>query len=231
MITIIHWDDIVSSRKYLLDQKQQSTSQISFDGQFELEEFIQASQKNDLFLSEKKIFIENFFSKNKLNSTFTKNILEYINKNNQSFDLTFWEGKELSRSQISLLDKPVVKSFMIPKNIFLFLDSIKPGNYKISIDLFHKSSQNTEVELIFFMLQRQTRLLLSILDKKNKTPVDEVARLAPWQRGKLEKQAGLISLEKLLKSHKNLFDIEIGLKTGTLPYSLKKAIDFFLLGI
>ena len=57
MITIIHGDDLVSSRKYLLDQKQQSTSQISFDGQFELEEFIQASQKNDLFLSEKKIFI------------------------------------------------------------------------------------------------------------------------------------------------------------------------------
>lgn len=120
---------------------------------------------------------------------------------------------------------------MVPKTIFLFLDSLLPGNYKNTIRLFHKALQNTEIELIFYMLQRQFRLLLAASDKKAKETIDEVLRLAPWQKGKLEKQSKLFSIDKLLGLHRRLYEIELAQKSGSLPYSQAHAIDFFLLGI
>lgn len=231
MITIVHGDDIVMSRNYLQEQKRKLTKLESLDGQFELEKFIQISQGSNLFFNEKNIFIENFFSKNKLNSNLTKNILDYINKNSSSFNLILWEGKELQKKYLNLFNKPSIKGFMIPKTIFSFLESVTPGNYKISIRLFHTALQNTEPELVFFMIQRQFRMLLAAADEKSEEKIDEVTRLATWQKGKLIKQAKLFSIDKLIELYDNLYRIELKQKTGGLPFSLDKAIDFFLLSI
>lgn len=231
MITIIHGDDIVSSRNYFYNQKRSANNPTSFDGQFELEDIIQTAQSTGLFISDNKIFIENFFSKNKVNSTSTRNTLDYINKNSSSFELFLWEGKELQKKYINLFNNPLVKTFVIPKSIFLFLDSISPGNYKNSIGFFHKALQSTESELIFFMLQRQFRMLLTIADKKTQHSIDEVLRLLPWQKKKLERQASVFPLQKLLALHKMLYKIEISHKTGGLPYPLDRSIDFFLLSV
>lgn len=230
-IYIIHGDDIVSSRKFLREQKQKLHSPSVFDGDVDLQDLIQITQGGGLFGNEKKVFIENFFSKNKLNTSKTKGIIDYINKNQSSSDVFFWEEKELQKKYLNLFNNPTVKIFMIPKTIFLFLESIRPVNYKNSINLFHKALQNTEAELIFFMLQRQFRMLAAVSDKKTRETIDEVIRLAPWQRGKLEKQARLFSIDKLLEIYRRLYEIELAQKSGGLPYSLANAIDFFLLSI
>jgi len=231
MITIIHGDDIVLSRKYLQEQKQNSISPYVFDGIIDLPTIAQITQGSGLFSTEKNIFVENFFSKNKLNSSEAKSIIDYINKNQSQFDLFFWEANLLQKKSIALFTNPSVKTFKIPQAIFLFLDSIKPANFKSSITLFHKALENTAAELIFFMLQRQFRLLLCILDKNAKKTIDEVLRLAPWQKGKIERQAKLFSIGELKNIYKWLYEIEMAQKTGNLPYSLAHAIDFLLLGI
>lgn len=230
MITIIHGDDIVLSRKYLQEQKQNSISPYVFDGIIDLPSIAQITQGSGLFNTEKNIFVENFFSKNKLNSSEAESIIDYINKNESLFDLFFWEPNVIQKKSIALFTNPSVKTFKIPQAIFLFLESIKPGNYKTSIDLFHKAFQNTEPEIIFFMIQRQFRLLLSVSDKKN-DQIDEIARLAPWQKGKIERQAKLFSIGELKNIYKSLYEIEIAQKTGNLAYSLTHAIDFLLLNI
>jgi len=230
MITIIHGDDIVLSRKYLQEQKQNSINPYVFDGIIDLPSLVQITQGSGLFNTEKNIFIENFFSKNKLNTSESKNIIEYINENESSIDLFFWEGKELQKRSMALFTNPLIKKFKIPQTIFLFLESIKPGNFKASIDLFHKALQNTEPEIIFFMMQRQFRILLFVTDNKG-DQIDEIARLAPWQIGKLERQARAFSEDVLLNLYSQIYKIESKLKIGSLPYSLDKAIDIFLLSI
>lgn len=231
MITIIHGDDIALSRKYLQEQKQKSNDPYLLDGVIDFQIITQIVQGDGLFTTGKKIFIENFFSKNKLNSPETKSIIEYIKKNESMLDLFFWEGKELQKRSISIFNNPIIKSFKIPQVIFLFLDSIKPNNLKNIITLFHKALENTEIELVFFMLQRQFRLLLAISDGKSIDSIDEISRLAPWQKSKLEKQARLFKSDKLLTIYKKIYQIELAQKTGNLPYSLICAIDFLLLPI
>jgi hypothetical protein len=56
----------------------------------------------------------------------------------------------------------------------------------------------------------------------------EVVRLAPWQRGKLTRQAQVFGLEKLRKSYGEIFQIDLKNKSGLLPIPLKSSIDIWL---
>ena len=78
------------------------------------------------------------------------------------------------------------------------------------------------------MLQRQFRLLLAVSEENSKDSIDEITRLAPWQKSKLEKQARLFQVDKLLSIYKKLYQIDLAQKTGNLPFSLTASIDFLL---
>ena len=168
--------------------------------------------------------IENFFSKNKSTAIETKKVVDYINKN-KDLSVIFWEPTELSKPAQALLKNATIKVFSYPQILFIFLDNLKPNNSESLIKLFHELKQNMEPELIFFMLVRQFRLMLGIdgIDK-----IDEVKRMAPWQLGKMQKQAKMFGEENLKNIHGKLFEMDLALKTGKIPYSLERSIDFFL---
>ena len=84
--------------------------------------------------------------------------------------------------------------------------------------------------MVFFMLIRQFRLLLALREKST-VHIDEVKRLAPWQMGKLQKQALLFSPEKLVFLYSQLADIDANHKIGKLSLPLDSTIDIFLLEI
>lgn len=231
MITIIHGDDIVSSRKSWLDQRK---AEAILDGEkLTLTESMQVFEGGGLFEDHKKIFIENFFKRKK--SVELSQIAEVIDRNSKTSDILFWDGKELTKSQVSLFNNPVLKIFKYPQSMFLFLDSLAPGKGKDLVLLFHRTLQNSEEELIFFMLIRQFRLLLALSShchpELGSGSIDEVKRLAPWQRGKLEKQAKSFSIDQLKSIYRRLFEIDLALKTGALSLSLVQAIDIFLLDL
>ncbi|OGH29567.1 MAG: hypothetical protein A3E40_04725 [Candidatus Levybacteria bacterium RIFCSPHIGHO2_12_FULL_37_9] len=228
MITIIHGDDIALSRGYLQEQKKNSANPHIFDGIIDLPTISQITQGGGLFDTQKVIFVENFFSKNKPSNPETKNVVEYINENEQKLNISFWEPNILQKKSLSLFNKATVKMFKIPQTIFLFLDNLRPSEYKNMINLFHNALKNTLEEIIFFMMQRQFRLLIAISDEKNIDSIDEVTRLAPWQKSKLERQASFFQSDKLKTTYKKLYQIELAQKTGALPYSLICAIDFLL---
>jgi hypothetical protein len=125
----------------------------------------------------------------------------------------------------------VPRVFKLPQTLFVFLDSFKPGNGKILIKLFHQTIETTEPEMVFFMLVRQIRLLLAVSEQARDETIDELKRLAPWQRTKLEQQAKQFGPEELKKIYARLFLIEQGQKTGNLPNTILTSIDFFLLSI
>ena len=84
-------------------------------------------------------------------------------------------------------------------------------------------------ELVFFMINRQFRIMLSLTGGANQ--IDEVKRMAPWQLSKFKNQVALFGNDQLLELYNKLFEIEIGQKTGKAFYSMEKSIDFFLLGL
>jgi DNA polymerase III delta subunit len=237
MITIIHGDDLSSSRNYFLELRHPPAGGqkeiISFDGEkITLTDLVQNIEGSGLFGSTKTIFIENLLTKLKKTDKTTKEILNFIAKHSKNSTFVFWESKEISKRDLFAFKNAMVKMFKLPKNIFLFLDNLKPGNSKNLLNLFHQAIESgIKEELILFMMQRQIRILLALSDPSEKESIEEIARLAPWQMNKLVSQTKLFQGSTLKNIYKKLYGIEIGQKTGGLPLTLIQTIDFFLLEI
>ncbi|QQG40597.1 MAG: hypothetical protein HYV37_03445 [Candidatus Levyibacteriota bacterium] len=230
MITIFHGDDIVTSRKYFLREKEKSNNPFSFDGEkITLTDLVEITEGSMLFVEEKNIFIEEFFGKNKKNKE-VEQIISYLQKKQKHIRASIWEGNMLTKKQLGLFIDAIVNLYKLPQTMFVFLDAIKPNSGEKLIELFNETVKNTELELIFFMLIRQFRLLLALSDTKSDS-IDEIKRLAPWQKSKLQKQASYFSKEELLAIYKKLYEIDLGIKTGSLSLPLRHAVDFFLLEI
>lgn len=231
MITIIHGDDIESSRNFFLEKKGKSNDSITLDGdKIVLSDILQSLQGGSLFFNDSSIFIEKFIISK--NSQY-RDIVSAILKNHKNFEIYFYETAEVSKKNLSQFKDAVVKNFKLPQSLFYFLDQVCPDN-KNSIINFHKALKNSDVDLIFFMLVRQFRLMLA-LNEPNDTgsleTIDEVKRLAPWQKSKLQNQAKKFSLVQLKTIYNKLFEIDVAQKSGQLQTSLTAAIDFFLLEI
>lgn len=233
MITIIHGDDISASRNYFSELRQKNKNSVIFDAnKITITDLVQNIEGSGLFNDTKTLFIEDLLTKLKKTDKETKEILSFIAKNSKTANFILWESKEIQKRDLSIFKDATVKFFKLPKNIFLFLDNLKPGNSKSILKLFHEAlDADVKEELILFMMQRQFRILLALSDSTNNESIDELVRLAPWQMGRLENQAKLFSELSLKKIYKKLYEIELGQKTGTLNLSLVQAIDFFLLEI
>jgi DNA polymerase III delta subunit len=231
MITIIHGDDTASSRNYFLELRQKQKDPLSFDGtKISITDLVQNIEGSGLFGDSKTIFIEDFLTKVKKTDKNAKEIINFIAKNSQNSTFVLWESKEISKRDLFVFKNSISKLFKLPKNIFLFLDNLRPNNSKHLLNLFHDAlNSGIKEELILFMLQRQFRILLALSDPAENGSIEEIVRLAPWQMGKLERQAKYFDTSNLKKIYKKLYEIEIGQKTGKLPLSLTQSIDFLLL--
>jgi hypothetical protein len=227
MLTLIHGDDIASSRKFLNSIREKYPDMLTLDGEtITLTDLMQELDGGGLFGDTKQILIENLISKRKTTSDF-ESLVSIINTSDTT-EVYLWEGKEVDVKTVGLFSKPLQKVFKIPQTLFLFLDSLRPGNGKQLIELFHKTAEIADIEMIFFMLLRQVRSLIALASQAQ---IDETKRMAPWQRGKLEKQAKLFTKSQLVTIYKQLYTIEIGIKTGNLTNSLQNSIDIVLLSI
>jgi hypothetical protein len=229
MITVIHGDDIVRSREYFFLEKEGAKNPVFFDKEILMTDLVQVIEGGSLFSDFKNIFIENFFSGRKANSSDSKQIIEYVNKNDANVNFVFWEGKILEKSVLTALKNATQKTFNLPQSLFSFLDGIKPNNIN-NLELFHAALINSNEDIIFYMIIRQMRLLLAVSNLTSDC-IDEVKRLAPWQKSKLEKQASLFSKDELTKNYNNLFEIDLKQKSGRLGKTLVQSIDIFLTAI
>lgn len=230
MITLIHGDDIASSRNFFLEQRKNEAHSLLFDGEtLELSQLVQILEGGSLFEESKKIYIENLLSKKSSKSL--DEIISYLKKHEKEHDIYVWERKELTKKQTAAFAKPSIKTFKLPQSLFAFLDSLRPRNSATSLSLLHKTLESVEPELVFFMILRQLRLLLSLSDTKSAETIDEVNRMAPWQKSKLQRQAKAFSFEKLIYLYKKLYEIDVQMKTGKNSLSLVQAIDILLLNL
>lgn len=228
MITLIYGEDTTASRNHYYELKQHAVEPLILDGTtISLTDLQQALSGDDLFGTARDIFIENLISKRK--SPKDIEILQHVLVNAKA-NIVVWESKELTKKQIEGFGKATVKQFKIPSTIFALLDGLKPENGKELFELFHKTLLDKDPEFVLVMLQRQVRMLLALQDTGTEQ-ISEVSRIAPWQRGKLERQAKLFTTEQLMTLHNGLFTLEKNMKTGQLSQSLENEIDFLLLSL
>lgn len=224
MIILIHGDNTSLSRNFYLNLKKNSKEKISFDQEnIDFQIFLQTLRGGELFTPIKDVFIERLLSNQKKVQDYDK-ILNLIKENKSQYNFYFWESSELSKSLLSQFPDSKIELFKIPQNIFNFLDNIKPGR-KENVADFHKALIESDSEMIFYMIIRQFRLLLGL-----ESSIDEVKKLAPWQKEKLQRQAKFFTSERLKNIYKKLFEMDLGTKTGSVT-SLTNSIDFFLLDI
>lgn len=224
MITLFHGTDNVSSRTAFIDHKDKDS--VSFDAEsLSLIDLRQALSGAGLFSESKKIFIENLFSKKMKNFD---DIAELINKHSKALDFYLWEDQEISLKHASLIKNLKSQKFDLPKNLWTFLDNIRPGS-PLSVKLFHKVLEEADENVIFSMIVRQFRLLLSV--DSNIHSIDESKRMQVWQKSKLQRQARLFPNQSLKIAYGRLFEIDQKHKTGALDIPLSKSIDFFLAGL
>ncbi len=225
MITLVHGNDNLTSRKFFLSQKDKDS--ITFDAEeIIVIELAQSLQGEELFRVSKKIFIENLFTRKG-----TKN-LESIGKvleNNKNTEVFIWSEKEIGIRTLSSFPKFENQNFKVPQNIWAFLDGIRPNSPK-NVAVFHSTLTSTEPEIVFAMIVRQFRLLLGISSESKKN-ADEIKKLASWQKSKLIRQATLFKPEKLKEIYKKLYKIEKSQKTGSSNLNLVQNIDILLLEI
>lgn len=225
MITLIYGEDITASRNHYFELRQLATEPITLDGAtVSPTDLQQTLSGDDLFGTSRNIFIENLISKRKSAKEIEilQNVLITAKTN-----IVLWESKELTKKQIDGFEKATVRQFKIPSIIFTFVDALQPNNGKKLLELYHEILQNKDPEFVLVMLQRQIRMLLALQDAGTEQ-ISEVSRIAPWQRGKLERQARMFTQEELLILHAKLFTLEKNMKTGQLSQSLENEIDFLL---
>lgn len=225
MLLIIHGEDEAASRNYLLTQKKEN-SRVMSDEFIAPADLIQFFEGNSLFLEEKHLIIENFLSQKK-QSKEHEIIVGLLNKYSKLHTILLWEKNEIPKKSLALFPLANIKVFLYPKFIFAFLDGIRPKNKKL-LALFHELLKTSEVELVFFMLVRHVRILLGLSDKKSTEAIDEIKRLAPWQKTKLEKQLAFFTREQLITLFQKLHDIDVKIKTGQ-AQNLVRSIDILLL--
>lgn len=231
MITIIHGDSADESREYFLKIKTTFQNLVFLEGQnIAGEDLMNFFSGGNLFYEEKNLAIENLLSKNKLGKNLDE-LIAILNEHEKKSNIIMWEEKEVSQKNLNLFPKAQVQVFKIPKLIFNFLDNFKPGNGKSLIVAFNKLLENTPVDIILYMMMRQLRLLIAVSSEDKSDTIEELQKIAPWQKGKLERQAGFFDPDNLINLYHKLYSIDLSSKTGALPVPTAHAIDFLLLDI
>lgn len=220
---ILHGENIVFSRQKLTEKIK------NFDGEviwlegkkIDLGELKQAVESGSLFGKKRLVVIENLFS-----TRSTKAILEAIKylKNIEPKDLIIWEGKKIDGRRLTGFGKAQVYYFRLPSLLFRFLDSLSPKNKKNSYKLLHQCLEWEAPELIFYMLERQLRLLIIASDLGKKG----LFNMADWQKAKLLRQADNFPLERLILQYRQLQKLEYQHKTGKTLLPLSSQLDLWL---
>ena len=220
MLTIICGEDTIASRNYFVSLKKDFLTkgfdirEIKFEEIKEIPRWL--AESPTLFFQKKVFFSENLNKKIKKDNKSMLAELQMVNQMSNA-DLIDWEGVSVRELKFSKLGK--IKEFKPDQSIFQLLDELFPGNRSDFIKLLGRLTQDLDENFVFIMLTRYVRNL--ILVKEGVNP----AKLQSWQVYKLKSQTKQWKIENLVNFYEALFRIEVGLKTSTNPFSIKKSLD------
>lgn len=227
MITLLNGDNIEASRLELTSMVASGKNKDirTLDGKH-LDEngLIQAMESNSLFGSTILVVIENLFTPLGRKTKRIREFTQILDNNAQTIDCICWEPKELSKETLACFKSKIVnKVFAIPKTIFIFLDGLKAGNAKALLVSIDELFATNPPELVWNMMITRMRQLIQI--QSGVTP----AKLQPWQTSRLTNQSRSFTMDKLVKSYKNMLEMEYALKTGFSPFTMAEMIKQWII--
>lgn len=229
MMILIHGEDINLSRNKLLEEIEENKDAeiIKLEGiKVSKEEVVLACETRSMLNPQKILVFQNLFKG--IISKERSDIIAYLLNIKDGIDLYFWEDRELEKLKINkYLSKIKSYKFQYPSSLFNFLDSIGAENRISLIRKFHELLRQIDAELIFYMIIRQWRNLITVKD----VGVTGMLPMPVWQAGKFARQANYFSLENLILNYRQLLAIDYKIKTSSTPYSLTQLLDIFLLSL
>ncbi len=222
MITLIYGDDLEKIEKSLIDMTS-GTKTFRLDGsKIKFKELEEQLLGESLFGEKNLFLIENLFkSKNK------KELLEFVYSQKENCSIILIERSKLTKKDLTNYKFNLVLEHLLPQYYFKFLDDFYPNNGKSLDALYNELLKNMTAEQIYYSLIKRIRALIAV--KSGALGHSEIARFAPWQIGKLKRQASFWTEDKLVDFYKKLFEIEKKMKSSGLPTSLEKYIDITII--
>lgn len=224
-VYIFFGEDIVSSRKAFLEHleglKRDCFEVERVNGKdltMELLELL--SSPVSLFGGKKALAIENLLAgtKSKEKDKIVEKIVSLLD-----CYLVIWENKDFSKSeQLKYPKNFVFKNFKLPASLFIFLDSLSPNKGVNNLKNLKMALEIVDPNFLFLMLIRQIRLLILAKDS------NDLLKLAPWQKSKLQKQAKGFLEEKSVQIYQKLLKIDFNQKTSNSPFSLEHELELLI---
>lgn len=222
MLTIVCGEDSVSSRDYYLSLRKNYNEKgievIDLKAE-EISEITKSLSDSVSLFSQKLVFFTQRLNKKiskRSNPKLYASAKELAKK--KDVELIDWEEYTSAR-ELKLSKGVTVKEFRPPTSIFKLLDSCYPKNLKNFVNLLYSLPAKIDEMFIFVMLIRHVHNLFVIKHK------GMIKSLQSWQAAKLKSQASLWDADKLDSFYEGLYRIEVSLKTGRNPFSLRKSLD------
>jgi len=225
MIRFIHGDNQLESRNRLSELIQEAgNKEVVKLREVNLTTIKQALESSSLFAEERVVVVENIIS-----GRVDKNVLDYLKKGLFESDLFIWEGKKMDARKLGWVKKKGrLEEYSYPKVLFKLVEVVGAVSKGEVLELFNETTSRMPVELVYFMLVRQLRLLLLISSSGANAAIKETASLQSWMIGKFKAQASSIGQERLKKLYKQILYIDYQQKSGQANLSLKQTLDIWL---
>lgn len=149
--------------------------------------------------------------------------LTWLAKYSQKLDanvLIFHDGALPKATQDFLKKHARLENFDLPKDIWAFLDSIRPANTKAAVMLLHKVLKHEPVELVFALISGLFRDLYWVQVSPASMQINS------WRKSKLSAQASKFSPEQIREIINSLAEIDINVKTS--KSDLTQSLDLLL---
>ncbi|OIP57115.1 MAG: hypothetical protein COX79_03170 [Candidatus Levybacteria bacterium CG_4_10_14_0_2_um_filter_36_16] len=224
MIYVLHGEDAVASREKLQEFLKSTSNVFVFDlDKSSGIDIFNAFEAKSLFQDKKIIILQDI--KSTSIKPFIAKILTF--SNSKDTDIVLWHDDAIDKRLLEKLIGAKVTAFTLPKYLFPFLDNLMPGNGSMSFETFQKLKEQVPPELIFYHIIKRIRVLL-MLSYGNQNSFSETSSMQGWQIQKLESQLKNWDKNRLLGFFRNLFELEIGAKTSTLPLSFSDQLDMLI---
>lgn len=227
-LTILHGDHKVASRKILNQLIDAAKAKgvkdiIRLSGKtLTPTDLTQATQAQTFFGTDRRIVIENLLTRpqSKIKQAIITHLSNISQKKSPSYPIILWDAKSLTKAQLKPFSQAKIQEFKTPTIIFTFLDSLKPNHTPVTLKLLRQAIAADSPESVFYMLNRQVRMLLQSGDPDFK--------LAPWQMKKIKHQSALFGEATIIGLHQRLLEIDERIKTGRSGLGLAGELDLLI---
>ncbi len=235
MLTIIHGDNQVKSRKKLWELILQAQSKgfavtLIEAKNLHLAQLETSLASTQLFNPKKLIVIHELHSLKR--SKQKGNLIEFvahfcqkrIKQKKTSTQLILWEKRALTKTMAKKFPQAQIFEFKLANSLFKWLDSFSPNqNTKgKQLKLLQNAIQDNDEFACLAMLSRQIRLLIQAKEQaKIKAP--------PFVISKLKRQADQFTLNQLIKLHAQLLATDLALKTSTNQLELDQKLAWLVI--